>query len=120
MYDYDTNEYGYGAEGHPTRNLALAAVVGLAAYGIYRLFANPDMVRRFGPMGDRVADGVQDVKHRASTAAHGARDKANELAGRAKEKYQNWRQGAATGGEEVGSGVGSSGLNSGSGIGESV
>ncbi|MBA3847415.1 MAG: hypothetical protein H0X45_12345 [Planctomycetes bacterium] len=116
MYDYDTNEYG--AEGHPTRNLALAAVVGLAAYGIYRLFANPDMVRRFGPVGDRVADGVNDVKHRAANAATGARDKANELAGRAKEKYQNWRQGATTAADEVGSGVGSSGLNS--GIGESV
>ncbi len=117
MYDYETNDYG--TEGHQTRNLALAAVVGLAAYGIYRLFANPDMVRRFGPVGDRVADGVHGVKERASTAATGARDKASELAGRAKEKYQNWRQGATTQADEsVGSGVGSGGMNS--GIGESV
>ena len=54
MYEYDKDyDYGYG-EGHFGRNIALIAVSGLAAYGLYRLFSNPDMVRRLGPVGAEI------------------------------------------------------------------
>jgi hypothetical protein len=95
MYEYD-KDYDYGENSGLTRNIALIAVSGLAAYGLYRLFSNPDMVRRLGPVGDRIADGVNEVKNRAGDMAGNVRQKAGEYAGRAKEKYQQWREGAGT------------------------